>query len=458
MAGLNEKRLNGYIRSARKPFESMLQRLVEIPSVSADAAHKKDVEASANLAANLLKQAGAQVKLVQTPGHPLVIGRLGEDADHATVLLYNHLDVQPAGKEGWDSNPFELVVKNGRYLGRGTTDDKGPALTALLAAQHAREAGIPLNFRFAWEFEEEIGSPHFDKAIRSEKEFLKTDSIMVSDTVWVSRNKPAIPFGIRGLLTATLSLETGLRDAHSGLVGGAARNPLGELCKLISQCYDAATGEVKIPGFYEGILVPGAEEMAGFLDSGFTIAGFKKAHGLKGLRFSERDAILEAIWSRPTFEVHGFTGGYTGEGVKTIVPPRAEVKVSMRLVPRQEPKEIFARLRDYCKARNGDVKVTLEAMLDPYLAAARGEHMQAAAEAMVFGFQTRPALVREGGSIGAVVSLNRALNAPVVFLGLSLPEHGYHAPNEYFEWRQVQGGIRTFVFYFDRISRIRPLG
>ncbi len=458
MAELNEKRLNSYIRSARKPFETMLRRLVEIPSVSADAAHRKDVAAAATLAEDLLKAAGAQVKRVETPGHPLVIGRLGEDPAHPTVLLYNHLDVQPADKEGWASEPFELVIKNGRYRGRGTTDDKGPALTAFLAAQHAREVGIPLNFCFVWEFEEEIGSPHFDKAIRSEKELLQTDSIMVSDTVWVSRSKPAIPFGIRGLLTATLSLETGSRDAHSGLVGGAARNPLGELCKLISQCYDAATGKVKIPGFYDGILIPGREEIRGFLESGFTLAGFKKAHGLKGLRFAEKEAVLEAIWSRPTFEVHGFTGGYSGEGVKTIVPARAEVKISMRLVPRQEPKEIFARLRDYCKAQNGDVKVTLEATLDPYLASARGEHMQAAAEAMVFGFQTKPALVREGGSIGAVVTLNRVLKAPVVFLGLSLPEHGYHAPNEYFEWRQVQGGIRTFVFYFHRISRIRPLG
>jgi acetylornithine deacetylase/succinyl-diaminopimelate desuccinylase-like protein len=458
MAELNEKRLNSYIRSARKPFETMLRRLVEIPSVSADAAHGKDVEAAATLASGMLKEAGARVKRLKTPGHPLVIGRLGEDLAHPTVLLYNHLDVQPAENEGWESDPFELAVKKGRYIGRGTTDDKGPALTAFLAAQHARAVGIPLNFCFVWEFEEEMGSPHFDKAIRSEKEFLQTDSILVSDTVWISRSKPAIPFGIRGLLTATLSIETGSRDAHSGLVGGAARNPLGELCRLISQCHNAATGEVKIPGFYDGILIPGQEEIDGFLESGFTIAGFKKAHGLKRLRFSETDAVLEAIWSRPTFEVHGLSGGYTGEGVKTIVPPQAEAKVSMRLVPRQEPKKIFARLRDFCKAQNGDVKVTLEAMLDPYLASAKGEHMQAAAEAMVFGFQTKPALVREGGSIGAVVSLNRMFNAPVVFLGLSLPEHGYHAPNEYFEWRQVQGGIRTFVFYFDRISRIRPLG
>ncbi len=458
MAELDEKRLNTYIRSARKPFERMLQCLVEIPSVSAEAAHRQDIEAAATLAAGLLQEAGAQVKRVETPGHPLVIARLGENPDHPTILLYNHLDVQPAEREDWESDPFRLVIKNGRYWGRGSTDDKGPALTALFAARHAREIGIPLNFCFVWEFEEEIGSPHFDKAVRSKKEFLQTDSIMVSDTVWVSRSKPAIPFGIRGLLAATLSLETGSRDAHSGLVGGAARNPLGELCELISQCYDAATGEVKIPGFYDGILVPSEEEMNGFLESGFTVAGFKKAHGLKGLRFAAKEAVLEAIWSRPTFEVHGFTGGYSGAGVKTIVPPRAEVKISMRLVPRQAPKEVFARLRDYCKAQNADVKVTLEATLDPYLASAKGEHMEAAAEAMVFGFQTKPALVREGGSIGAVVTLNRVFNAPVVFLGLSLPEHGYHAPNEYFEWRQVQGGIRTFVFYFNRISQIRPLG
>ena len=165
--------------------------------------------------------------------------------------------------------------------------------------------------------------------------------------------------------------------------------------------------------------------------------------------------MLDAIWSRPTFEIHGIKGGYTGEGVKTIVPPAAEAKVSMRLVPRQDPKKIFTLFKSFVQSHHPEVQVSCEATLDPYLSSVNGPYLQAASDAMKYGFKIEPARVREGGSIGAVVSLNRVFNAPVIFLGLSLPEHGYHAPNEYFEWKQVFGGIRSFVHYFDQISRIR---
>jgi acetylornithine deacetylase/succinyl-diaminopimelate desuccinylase-like protein len=454
MPELNQKKLNAFIQKSRKPFEAALKNLVEIPTVSSDPAHRQDIESAAQLTAGIFAEFGARTEYVKTDGHPMVIGIMGEQSTNPTVLIYNHLDVQPADEDEWDQDPFVLTINKGRYGGRGTTDDKGPALTALFAAKYAREQGIPLNFRFLWEFEEEIGSPNFEKALRSQKQLLQADSILVSDTVWISKEKPAIPFGIRGLLTATLSLETASQEAHSGLVGGAARNPMGELFDLIARCYNPLTGEVKIPGFHDNVLEPAKEEIQGFLESGFKVTQFKRAHGLKSLRFKETGKVLEAIWSRPTFEVHGLVGGYRGEGVKTIVPSRAEVKVSMRLVPRQDPKRIFALLRDFVKEQNPDVKVKQEAVLEPYLASPTGEHLQAGVEAMTFGFQKRPALVREGGSIGAVVSLNRLLKAPVLFLGLSLPEHGYHAPNEYFQWTQVRGGIRTFVHYFERISQI----
>lgn len=455
MEKINEKKMNNFIAKSRKPFEKSLAQWVAIPTISADPSHDDDIATATAEAAKLLKKLGGQIETVKTEGHPLVIGKVRRFDDAPTVLIYNHLDVQPAEPEDWESSPFLLTLKNGRYGGRGSTDNKGPALTAYFAVQCALEQEIPLNYCFVWEFEEEIGSPHLDKALKARKEWLRADSILVSDTVWISRDRPAIPFGIRGLLTATLTLETGERDAHSGLVGGAARNPIGELCSLIAQCYDPVTGDVHLPGFYDDLLTSSGEEVEGFLASGFKVAAFKKAHGLKSLRFKEPAQVIESIWSKPTFEVHGLVGGYTGPGVKTVVPPRAEAKISMRLVPRQDPKKIFSDLRDFVKERNPDVKVRLEAVLDPYLAAPTGEHFRAGVEAMTFGFQTPPALVREGGSIGAVVTLNRLLKVPVTFLGLSLPEHGYHAPNEYFEWRQVRGGIRTFLNYFDRISQIR---
>ncbi|NOY52809.1 MAG: M20 family dipeptidase [Deltaproteobacteria bacterium] len=454
MGKINEKKMNDFITKTRKPFENLLAKWVALPTISAESAHKSDIAMAAEEAAGLLKGLGGQTETIETEGHPLVIGNIRKFPDAPTVLIYNHLDVQPAEPEDWEDPPFQPTLKDGRYGGRGSTDNKGPALTAYFAVQCAVEQKIPLNYCFVWEFEEEIGSPHFNTALKSRKEFIRADSILVSDTVWIARDRPAIPFGIRGLLTATLTLETGERDAHSGLVGGAARNPVGELCNLIAQCYDPVTGDVHLPGFYDDLLTSSGEEMEGFLASGFKVAVFKKAHGLKSLRFKEPAKVIESIWSKPTFEVHGLAGGYTGQGVKTVVPPRAEAKISMRLVPRQTPKKIFSALRDFVKERNPDVKVRLEAILDPYLASPAGEYFQAGVEAMTFGFQTPPALIREGGSIGAVVTLNRLLKVPVTFLGLSLPEHGYHAPNEYFEWRQVRGGIRTFLHYFNRISRI----
>ncbi len=454
MSTLREPELNSYIRKSRKIFEKTLGDLVRIPTVSADPSRHGEIMKAADFALDLLKGIGAQARILKTEGNPLVIGNLDHHEKAPTILIYNHMDVQPAEEETWDQDPFILTIRDGRYGARGTTDNKGPALTVFFAVKYALEQGIPLNFRFVWDFEEEIGSPHFEKAVHSRKDLLRADSILVSDTVWISRKKPAIPFGIRGLLTATLVLQTGNRDAHSGLVGGAARNPVGELCALISSCYDPKSGEVRIPGFYDNLLEPGKEEVQGFLESGFRVPEFKKAHGLERIRFDKPAQVVEAIWSRPTFEVHGLSGGYTGRGVKTIVPHRAEAKISMRLVPRQEPQEIFSKLRDFIKKQNPDVQVKLEAVLDPYLGSPKGKFLQAAIEAVTFGFQNKPALIREGGSIGAVVSLNRLLNAPVILLSLSLPEHGYHAPNEYFEWRQVRGGIRTCVHYFDQISRI----
>ncbi len=451
---LDKKRLNNYILSSRKSYEELLKGSVEIPTVSSDPACKKEISKAADMAASVLRKFGLKAEILKTPGHPLVVAASDYNKDNPTVLIYNHLDVQPADRSQWNRDPFKLTVSHGRYGGRGATDDKGPALTALLAVQYAREEGIPLNFRIVWEFEEEIGSPHFEKAVRSKKELLRSDSVLVSDTVWISAKRPAIPYGIRGLLTATLHLETASREAHSGLAGGAARNPIGELCEVIHRCYDPFTGRVKVPGFYDDVLKGSRKELQGFLESGFKISGFKKAHGLKKIRFGEAAQILKAVWSQPTFEVHGIRGGYTGEGVKTVVPHRAEAKISMRLVPCQNPGKIFSLLRSFVKDLSPDIKIKCEALLSPYLASPEGEYLQAAQDAMHFGFQKRPALIREGGSIGAVVSLYNLLKVPVIFLGISLPEHGYHAPNEYFEWRQVEGGIRTFVHYFDRISRI----
>jgi acetylornithine deacetylase/succinyl-diaminopimelate desuccinylase-like protein len=286
---------------------------------------------------------------------------------------------------------------------------------------------------------------------------LRTDSIVVSDTLWPQAGRPAIPYGLRGLLGFCVRLQTGDKDVHSGTTGGAARNPIGELCALINACYDARTGRVKIPGFYSGVRHSSAAERRGLCRTGFSRRRFQAAHGLSSLRFSDNAHLREAIMIAPTFEVHGLTGGYSGAGIKTIVPHRAEAKLSCRLVPDQTPERVFRLIERFVRQHCRDAEVIHEASLSPYLVDPSGPHLEAAQQAMFEAFGKRPALTREGGSIGAVVTMDRVLRAPVVLLGLSLPEHGYHAINENFDWGQAGRGMEMFCRYFTRLADIPRL-
>lgn len=447
--------LDAYIQSIRSEFEEKLAQLVEIPTISMDPEHRADIQRGADLAAEYLRAVGAEVEKVPTPGNPVVFGKLIQDPQYPTLAIYNHLDVQPANEPEWRQEPFKFFNRDGRYEGRGTTDDKGPALTALMAVRYAVEHGVPLNFKFFWELEEEIGSPHFEYFIKSKRAEVKTNSVLVSDTIWISRHKPAIPYGLRGLMGFTLHLETGKKDAHSGVTGGAARNPIGELCQLIHECYDARTGRVKIPGFYDDVKKASAKEIQNYLNSGFSVARFIKAHEFKSLRTKDPARVLRSIMAEPTFEVHGIVGGYTGPGVKTVIPPRAEAKISTRLVPNQNPKKVFKLIREFIKSKNPDVRVEHEATLEPYLGQFTGPYADAGRKAMKFAFGKDPAFTREGGSIGAIVTMEKYLKVPIVFLGLSLPEHGYHAPNENYDWGQASGGIKMFVKYFTEVAQLR---
>lgn len=446
------------VPAMRQEFEELLCELVQIPTVSMDPAHAEDIQRGAHKAIDILQSCGATAEQVETPGNPVVFGQIVVDPAYPTVAVYNHLDVQPANEPTWQHQPFVFQRDGERYLGRGTTDDKGPALTALLAARYAVQHGIPLNYQFLWEFEEEIGSPHFAHFIRRKRRALTCQSVVVSDTVWLSRTRPSVPYGLRGMLALQWRLETASKECHSGLTGGAARNPIGELADLIARCYDAHTGRVKIKGFYDDVRRLSRAELDSFVASGFHLPTFKKVHGLKKLRTRDLAETVQAIWSKPTFEVHGIMGGYQGPGVKTIVPSSAEAKISMRLVPDQDPEHVFTLVQDFVKQHNPDVKVIRDGVLQPYLGEFSGFYSDAVREAMRFGFDKLPSFTREGGSIGAVVTMDRVLRVPVMFLGLSLPEHGYHAPNEYFDWGQASGGIRAFAKYFAMLARAPEVG
>ena len=452
---LDPRRLESYVSGIRARFEDGLARLVEIPTISMDPAHKDDMPRGAAAAADLIRDCGGRAEVVPTDGFPVIVGEFGNGADRPTLTIYNHMDVQPAQEPQWKQEPFRFRKEGDRYIGRGTTDDKGPGLTALLAAKYAADNGIPLNIRFLWEMEEEIGSPHFEQFITGRRAALATDSVLVSDTIWLARGTPAIPYALRGMKPARLVLRTGGKDAHSGLTGGAARNPIGELAQVLSRLYDARTGRVLIPGFYKDVVKPTAREIKSFMASGFNLKIFQSAHELHSLRTRNPREVMLRIWASPTFEVHGIVGGYTGPGVKTVVPPSAEAKISMRLVPRQDPKKIFGLLKRAVAKLNRDVEVIEESGLGPYLGPFTGPYADAARDAVRFGFGRTPAFIREGGSIGAVVTMQKHLKAPIMLVGLSLPEHGYHAPNENYDWGQAAGGMKTFVKYFSTIAALR---
>ena len=453
--GFSKDALKRYAAEKRPEFEKILSEIVDIPTVSVEPDRKGEVRRGAEHAASLLKSWGASVEVFETKGHPIVHGKFERGPGYPTVTVYNHLDVQPAEGPDWKSEPFRFTKDGDRYLGRGTTDDKGPAMTALFGARYAIENKVAANIHFLWELEEEIGSPHFEGTIREHAAKIATDSVVVSDTVWVSRSRPASPAGLRGLQGFRFTLETGQTDQHSGTAGGAARNPVTELCTLIAECVDGKTGKVKIPGFYSDVVPPTKREIEDLKKCGFTVKDFKKDHLFKSLRVNDAVEIMKRIWMMPTFEVHGIAGGYQGPGIKTIIPPKATAIVSCRLVPRMDPKKIIKLMRDFVKKKNKDVEVWAEHTLPAYEGKTTGPYADAIRGAMKFAFGKEPVFVREGGSIGAVLSMEKVLKSPVFFLGLSLPEHGYHAPNENFDWPQAEGGMAAFADYFRRIGDLK---
>jgi acetylornithine deacetylase/succinyl-diaminopimelate desuccinylase-like protein len=448
----SREELRSYADHERGRYEATLEKIVEIPTVSVEPDRKDDVRRGAEYGAELLKSFGAKTEIFRTGGHPMVYGRFDRAASLPTVTVYNHLDVQPAEGPDWKTPPFDFIRQGDRYLGRGTTDDKGPAITALFGARYAWEREIPVNVHFLWELEEEIGSPHFESTIREHAKDLQTDSVVVSDTVWVSRSRPAQPAGLRGLQGFRFELVTGQTDQHSGTAGGAARNPVAEICQLIAECVDGKTGKVKIPGFYTDVVPPTRKELEDLKNSGFTVAGFKRDHLYKKLRVEDPLEVMKRIWMMPTFELHGIAGGYQGPGVKTIIPPKATAIVSCRLVPNMNPKKIVKLITDFVKSKNPDVKVSAEHELPAYQGRTTGPYADAIRGAIKFAFGKEPVFVREGGSIGAVLSMEKVLKTPVYFLGLSLPEHGYHAPNENFDWDQASGGMAAFARYFEEVA------
>lgn len=432
-------------------FRQNLRTLVEHRTVSPGKTGDDEIRAGADAARRIMEAAGATAELIECSGTPAVLGRFAHPEPKARIVVYNHLDVQPADPRGWtQADPFVMGVRADAergwiYEGRGTTDDKGPGLCAVRAASWAAAARLPIDISILWETEEEIGSPNFHEVVQARREALACDAVIVSDTIWPSASQPAISIGLRGSLHAILRLRTAGKAAHSGLVGGAARNPVRELAAI-------ATVIDRARFWHEGVCPPTPSDIEGFLRSGFDLEYWKRAHDLQRLETDIPLEIMLRIWARPTFEVHGLAGGHTDPGVKTIVPEDAELKISFRLVPDQDPHAIGRSLVELVRALDPAVEVEVAGHLEPYRGPTEGRVHEAITTALTEATGKRPVHVREGGSIGAVPILADLLGVPVHFLPLSLPEHGYHAPNERFDWKQAKVGMTAFAKLFEMLA------
>ncbi|HEU0016192.1 MAG TPA: dipeptidase, partial [Longimicrobium sp.] len=389
-----------------------------------------------------MRDAGLQTgEVVATDGNPVVLGEWrGAPAGAPTLLLYGHYDVQPPEPlDAWKSAPFEPEVRDGNLYARGSVDDKGQVYLHLKAVQALLADGgsLPVNVVFLIEGEEEVGSPNLGTFLRENVDRLRCDAVLISDTTMFAPGLPSITTGLRGLAYMELRVQGPSVDLHSGAYGGAVVNPANALAKIIAQLHDAQ-GRVTVPGFYDRVRELTAEQRAAIARLPFEEEGLRKEVGAPRLGGEAGYGPLERIWARPTLDVNGLLSGYTGEGAKTVLPARAMAKVSMRLVPDQDFKDVERRFIDHVKSLAPEgVTVEVEALHggQPWFAEAKGPVFDAAVRALEKAYGRAPVLIREGGSIPIVQHFQDTLETPVILIGFGLPGENAHAPNE---WMSVE--------------------
>lgn len=444
-----ESRLNAFQAEQIPHLLTDLMQLVRIPSISKLPEHANDCLKVLETVAEMAHQVGFSSEIVQTPGLPVYIGWLENDPAAPWITIYNHMDVQPAEEPQWESAPFEPVLKDERLYGRGSTDDKGPALTTLYAIAFLKQAGYALpNIQLIYETEEENGSGNFGWFLDQQAGRLKTpQSVLVSDTIFEGEH-PALTYRLRGLLQAEAELVSGSMDQHSGLVGGVVENPLNILIRALATCSDAS-GNVTIPGVSAPVL--NAEEQAA-LEKTAAVFDIQKLHqDTAGARFYSEDPreIIERIWCRPTFEVHGFEGiQTTPKVIKSALPYHVKAKLTLRLMAEQDPGQVLKALEKHLQASHPAIQVTDRGQLHGCKSDLNAQPMQVAAAACEFGFGKSPLIVGSGGTIGALPQFQRVFpQAPLVLIAQSLMSDHYHGPNENFRLSQMRDGMRTMAAY-----------
>jgi acetylornithine deacetylase/succinyl-diaminopimelate desuccinylase-like protein len=441
-----------YQSQHKERFLNELLELLRIPSVSARSENKDDMAKCAEAVKERLQQAGAdKVEIFQTPGHPIVYGEKIIDASKPTVLVYGHYDVQPPDPLNlWHSGPFEPVIKDGKIFARGSCDDKGQFYMHIKALETMVQTNtLPTNVKFIIEGEEEVGSPNLANFLSEKKDLLKADVILISDTSMLSLQTPSIDVGVRGLSYIEVEVTGPNRDLHSGVYGGAVANPITILAKMIASLHDE-NNHITIPGFYDDVLEASQAERTEMAKAPYDEneymqdLGVKELWGEKGYTTNERTGI------RPTLEVNGIWGGYTGEGAKTVLPSKAFAKISCRLVPNQKSAKITELLINHLE-KIAPPSVTVKASEhhggDPYLTPVNSIEYQSASKAIEATFGKTPIPVRGGGSIPITSLFESVLGLKTVFLGFGLDSDNLHSPNEKFDLANFYKGIETIPYF-----------
>ena len=450
-----------YARENNSRFLEELKTLLRIPSVSTLPEHRKDVQAAADWLAAELKRIGMEhVEVMATAGHPLVYADWLHAEGKPTCLCYGHYDVQPPDPlDEWKSPPFEPAERDGNLYARGAVDDKGQmmmhvkALESLFAAHNGR---LPLNIRILLEGEEEVGGEQIAKFVREHGDRLKADFALVSDTEMFAPELPTLCVGLRGMIYTEIEARGAKTDLHSGMYGGAAPNPFIALAEIIAQLKDSS-GRILIPGFYDAVKAPSEDELKAWRSLPFDEEHYRATEvGSAQLTGEPGFSVLERTWARPTLDVHGMPGGFTGAGAKTVIPARAVAKISMRLVPDMTPQESFAQYKRYVeslKPKGIELDVRLIHSGDAIVVGTDNPYIEAATRAMkeVWGKDT--VFVRGGGSIPIVGDFERHLKIPTVMMGFGLPDDNLHAPNEKFHIANYHRGIESIIVFFEALGR-----
>jgi acetylornithine deacetylase/succinyl-diaminopimelate desuccinylase-like protein len=449
-----------FINVNRDRYLEELKAFLAIPSISALPQHAGDVKRCAEWCGDEMRRIGLQnVRLIDTPGNPVVYGDWLGAAGAPTILFYGHYDVQPVDPlELWESSPFEATIRDGEIYARGSADDKGQVFMHFKAVEaHMKQNGrLPLNIKFILEGEEEVGSAHLDDFVRAHKDDLHADVVVISDSGMFARGVPSICYGLRGLVYFQIDLRGSSTDLHSGSFGGAVANPAFVLAQVLAQMKDRG-GRIRIPGFYDDVVPLQDAERTEWTSLPFNERQYKKDFGIPKLFGESGYTTLERTWARPTFEVNGLLSGFTGEGAKTVLPAVAMAKVSMRLVPNQDPDKIATLFEEHVRKitpKTVELKVTRMHGGKPWMTAYDNPFVQAAGRAIERGFGKKPVFTREGGSIPVVSTFQEELGLPSVLFGVGLPDENAHAPNEKLDVANFHGGIIASAILYEEVAAI----